>query len=286
MKTTPAALVAHMSTGTTTLAYLISITRTDGVVIAVTDHDQDITYPPVSGTIYKASLGMDASAILATANMSVDNLEVTGFLSVLGVSEASLAAGVWDYAEARIIRVNWADLSMGDEKMKRGWLGEISSGGDKFVSEIRGLTQKLQGAIGEIFSPSCKADLFDSRCKIVATEGVWKFSGKTVDAIVTAQRQFTDAGLVQLAGFFTAGKLEWTSGANTGLAKEIKIHLGGGNITLQEPMPYTIAIGDTYTIYAGCQKRYAEDCVAKFANGINFRGFPTIPGNDAVLRGP
>jgi uncharacterized phage protein (TIGR02218 family) len=37
------------------------------------------------------------------------------------------------------------------------------------------------------------------------------------------------------------------------------------------------------TIRAGCDKRIAT-CGTKFANVANFRGFPNIPGQDAVLR--
>lgn len=294
MRTTPAALLAHMAGGTTTLAHLIKITRTDGVILAVTDHDQDITYPLGSptGQLYTASLGMDASAIETTATLSVDNLEARGFLDVLGVSEASIAAGVWDYADVRIYRVNWADLSMGDEKLIRGWIGDISVARGEFKNEIRSVSQKLQSRLGEIVAENCKADLFDARCKVVATEGVWKFSGVAVSTIVAAQRQFTAAALTQAADFFAAGKVVWTTGQNAGLSKEIKTHAvlvgspSGGDITLQEPMPYAITVGDTGTFYAGCTKRYAEDCVAKFANSANFRGFPFLPGLDAILRGP
>ena len=44
-----------------------------------------------------------------------------------------------------------------------------------------------------------------------------------------------------------------------------------------------IAEGDGFTIRAGCDKRM-ETCGEKFANTANFRGFPHIPGQDAVLR--
>jgi uncharacterized phage protein (TIGR02218 family) len=44
-----------------------------------------------------------------------------------------------------------------------------------------------------------------------------------------------------------------------------------------------MAIGDTFVICAGCDKRL-ETCRAKFANVANFRGFPHIPGQDAVIR--
>lgn len=288
MKSTPSALLAHMAGGTTTLCHLIKITRSDGVILAVTDHDQDIVYPLGSptGLTYKASLGMDASAIETTATLGVDNLEARGFLDVLGVSEASIAAGVWDYADVRVYRVNWADLSMGDEKLIRGWIGDISVARDEFKNEIRSMSQKLQSRLGEVVSENCKADLFDTRCKVVATEGVWKFSGVAVSTIVSAQRQFTCAALTQAVAFFEAGKVVWQTGQNAGLSKEIKTHASGGNITLQEPMPYAITVADTGTFYAGCLKRYSEDCVTKFANSVNFRGFPFLPGIDAILRGP
>jgi uncharacterized phage protein (TIGR02218 family) len=44
-----------------------------------------------------------------------------------------------------------------------------------------------------------------------------------------------------------------------------------------------IAEGDAFIIRAGCDKRI-ETCGVKFANTVNFRGFPHIPGQDAVLR--
>ena len=47
-------------------------------------------------------------------------------------------------------------------------------------------------------------------------------------------------------------------------------------------MALAIAPGDTFTITAGCDKQFAT-CGAKFANAVNFRGFPHMPGNDYIL---
>jgi uncharacterized phage protein (TIGR02218 family) len=251
MRATPAPLLAHMALGTTTLALLIKLTRTDGTVLAVTTHDQDITYPPGGGLLYSAVLGMDASAMQAEAQLNVDNLETKGFLAYLGVSEAEIAAGLWDYCDVRIYRVNYADLSMGDEKLIRGWIGTVSHGRGEFTSEVRSLAQKLQSRVGELVTDTCKADLYDARCKVEPTEGVYRFSGIAVTAVLAEQRQFTCAALAQPEDFFTAGRVVWTSGGNAGLSKEIKKHAADGTLTLQEPMPYVIA-----------------------------------PGNDAALRGP
>ncbi len=358
-KSISTALAAHYAGSVTTLAILIKITRTDGVILAVTNHDTDITY---LSQLYSSKANMDPSSIATNSTMSVDNLDMHGALLSVGITEADIESGLWDNAEIRIYRVNWADLSMGDEKLIRGWIGQISIGRNDFKNELRSLAQKLQNSIGEIVSVNCKADLFDSRCKILEIEGTWKFSNTTVTSIVTSQRQFAATALTQsggsvvavsgqsvtfnnnaptylgqngvssviitptmtsgidytldpntgiifilpgstvvpagssvsgsvsynysTSGFFEQGKILWTTGLNTGLMKEVKSFASGGVVLLQEAMPYTISVGDKFTIWAGCSKRYTEDCKTKFSNGINFRGFPKLPGIDAVLRGP
>ena len=54
-------------------------------------------------------------------------------------------------------------------------------------------------------------------------------------------------------------------------------------ITLLEAPVRPVAGGHAFTIRAGCDKR-SETCGAKFANILNFRGFPHIPGQDTVIR--
>ena len=43
------------------------------------------------------------------------------------------------------------------------------------------------------------------------------------------------------------------------------------------------ALGDTATVVAGCRKSFGT-CKTKFANLVNFRGYPHIPGSDVVTR--
>lgn len=282
MKATPVALRTHMEQGTTTLAHIVKLTRRDGFVLTVAlDHDRPIVF---EGLVYQPAFGMVPSDLETSGNLSVDNMNAKGALMALGIAEADIAAGLWDLCEVRVMRVNWMDPATGAEKLKRGWFGEISVGRDSFNNEVRGITQKLQQTIGEVVSASCKAVLFDSRCKIVDTEGAWKFSGVAVTG-VTSPRQLAASALGQAAGFFDAGKVTWTTGANAGLSMEIRAHTAGGAIELQEPMPYPVAVEDTFTIWAGCLKRATEDCTAKFNNIINFRGFPHVPGQDQMFRG-
>jgi uncharacterized phage protein (TIGR02218 family) len=100
---------------------------------------------------------------------------------------------------------------------------------------------------------------------------------------------FAASGLDGFAdALFSLGRLTWSSGTNNGLAVEIKEHrlvAGHARLTLWQAMPEAIAIGDAFTVTAGCDKSFAT-CRARFANTDNFRGFPQIPGNDFLLASP
>ncbi len=61
-------------------------------------------------------------------------------------------------------------------------------------------------------------------------------------------------------------------------------HAEDGVVTfdLWQAMTEPIAIGDTFRVTAGCDKRFAT-CRNRFANAVNFRGLPHVPGNDFVV---
>jgi uncharacterized phage protein (TIGR02218 family) len=283
MKATGSALKAHMAQGSTTLAHLVKLTRTDGFVLAVTlDHDRPLTF---GGVTYQPAFGATPSTVETSSSLSVDNMDAKGALLALGVEEADIAAGLWDGCDVRVLRVNWKDLSMGAEKLKRGTFGEISVGRGTFTNEVRGVTQKLQQIQGNLVTPSCPHDLFNARCGVPMEEGVWKFSGVAVTANTFDLRRTFSAALDQADGFFDGGKVVWLTGANAGLSKEIKTQVGG-NIELQEPMAYAIEVDDTAIFYAGCLKRFTEDCLRKFGNQGRFGGFKDVPGQDQAFRGP
>lgn len=278
MKTISAGLLAHFQGDATTLATCAKITRLDSTVYGFTEHDTALT---IGGVTYQSLTGIQATSVESQSGLNVDQLDVQGMLNSLGVDEADIVAGRWDFAAIRVFLVNWADLTMGDYKLRRGMLGQISIT-NSYVAEMRGITQWLQQTIGELYSPSCKADLFDNRCKV--NRAAYTFSG-TVGTVTNPQRAWLDAGLTQADEYFTSGKMTWLTGANADLSMEVKTYWTGA-VSLQEPMPYVIVPGDTYSIEAGCLKRYVEDCgPAKFDNQDNFRGFPYLPGIDVVLRG-
>jgi uncharacterized phage protein (TIGR02218 family) len=158
--------------------------------------------------------------------------------------------------------------------------------GAVFTAELQGLSQRLAEDTGRLYTATCSADLGDGRCGVDLTSATWRGSGTVT--VMTATSAFNASGLDDFAdGWFTAGKLTFTSGANAGLAVEVKLHRVAAAVTLElwQAMPQPIAAGDSFIVTAGCDKRFAT-CHDRFNNIVNFRGFPHIPGNDFVVRYP
>ena len=273
MRTASAALANHLAGEITTLATCWKLTRRDGTVMGFTDHVADLV---VSGVTYKAATGISPTTIASSDTFSVDNLEVQGILDSTAITESDIVSGRYDYAAVSTFMVNVQDLTQGAILYRTGWLGEISVKNGQFNAEVRGLTQKLQQNIGQLFSPSCRAVLGDARCKVNLAG--FTFTG-TVG--VVASPQVFATGLTQANGYFGGGQVNWTSGANIGLSMEIKQFIGG-QITLVLPMPFTIVTGDQFTAIAGCDKTITT-CANIFANAANFRGEPYVPGMDSIL---
>jgi uncharacterized phage protein (TIGR02218 family) len=279
MKTISTELEAHISGEVTSLATCWKLTRKDNVVFGFTSHDRDIIFETIT---YKASSGFTPSAIETSGTLTVDNLDVEGMLSADIITEKDILSGRYDFAAIEIFQVNYSNLAQGKLHLKSGILGEVSVHKKQFVAEIRGLTQQLSQTIGELYSPSCRATLGDSRCKV-------NLAAHTATGSITSKisdQQFTDSGRSEASGLFTSGVITFTSGANNGISMEVKEYLHssstGGQLILVLPMPYTVSIGDNYSITKGCDKTLGT-CKQRFDNIANFRGEPHVPGLDRIL---
>ena len=218
--------------------------------------------------------------------MAVDASEVSGALSDDSLNEDDLAAGRYDAAGVELWLVDWSEPDLRVLLMK-GSLGEVKREGTAFAAEVRGLSQRLAEDSGRLYTATCAADLGDARCTVDLTNAAYHGSG-TVLAL-SAVSAFTASELDTFAdGWFSAGKLTFTGGGNAGLAVEVKSHGNSGgavSFTLWQAMAQPIQAGDTFTVTAGCDKRFAT-CLGRFDNAANFRGFPHIPGNDFVISYP
>ncbi len=278
MKTVSADLQNHLNSGATTLCWCWKIVRNDGLVQGFTDHDTDLAF---GGVTYEAAAGFTASEVQSSLGLAVDNLTVVGALNSATINESDLAAGLYDDASIEIWRVNW---SAPDQRvlMRKGSLGEVRRGRTGFQAEVRGLAHILNQPVGRAFGYSCDADLGDARC----TVNLAAITGTGTIAAASGNRRFMVSGLESFAdGWFTGGKLTFTSGANSGRAMEIKRHgvsSLGVSVELWQAMSDDVAVADAFSVTAGCDKQFST-CKAKFANAANFRGFPYMPGNDAVI---
>jgi hypothetical protein len=79
----------------------------------------------------------------------------------------------------------------------------------------------------------------------------------------------------QTAGWFDLGTVVFTSGMNSGISRTVKSY-APGVLTFSLPFPYPPAVGDTFHVYAGCDKTMVT-CNAKFSNLTHFSGEPFIP---------
>ena len=283
-KTVGGSLSTHMAGETTTLATMFKLTRQDGTVLTMTTHDKPLDYPVGSPSYtYSPMNSFDATSVETSSGMNVDNLDALILLDSDLLTEADLKAGLYRYAAIEIFIVNWADLSMGDVILRAGTIGEttVNRSSGTFNAELRGRMQPLQQTIGRVYSALCDARLGDTRCG-------FNLASVTQSGVVTvaaSRRSFSVNGISD--DIFNGGLVTWTSGLNDGLTMEVKLWTGSPSDTVElfDAMPFNIVAGDTFTMSPGCDRNLST-CRDTYSNVANFRGFPFIPGRDAVLRYP
>lgn len=283
MKSVSAALAVHLATGATTLCTCWRVERADGAVFGFTDHDRIIVF---GGIGHEPASGLDASDAVAHAGLQVGGLEVTGAFASDRITEGDLVAGLYDNARVESWLVNWAEPSE-RHRMRVGSIGEVKRDGVTFTAEVRSLSHALDQERGRIFRATCDADLGDGRCKVDLDGPDWTASAAVV-ATDGFGRLTAQVPGNRPSGFFDAGSLRFTSGLNAGLRVEVLRHVRddeGDHFELWQATAEPIATGDTCTVSAGCDKRF-ETCIGRFGNGVNFRGFPHMPGNDFALSYP
>jgi hypothetical protein len=173
-----AALEAHLSQQALTICRIWRLQLRAGqalgdgrTVLGFTDWDSDLAYDDGNGSVtYKAATGFAPTSVKSSGNMAVDNVEVVTQFDSDEISEVDMRAGRYDYAEITLMIVNPKDLTMGHMILRRGWIGEVAVVDDAFKAELRGLTQAFDQDIGELTSQTCRANLFDDRCKLSAAD--------------------------------------------------------------------------------------------------------------------
>ena len=279
MTTYPASLAAHLQRDVTTVCHCWRLTRIDGDILGFTDHDRPLA---IGATLYEPETGFSASEARDTLGMAVDTVDVEGALSSARIRNEDIAAGLYDRAKVETFLVNWrqpTDFVL----IRTATIGKITRSDGRFVAELESLAHSLDQPNGRYVSRTCDAELGDARCGFAL--GLPGYSGAGSVLAHDTPSTYLSAGIDAFAnGWFTHGTLTWTSGAGEGRIERIEEHrrdATGVRLTLRPGSALPGALGDTFTVAAGCDKTFAT-CKAKFSNALNFRGFPHLPGNDAA----
>jgi uncharacterized phage protein (TIGR02218 family) len=275
----PEALLSHLAGDVTTICHCWRLTRRDGETTGYTDHDRTLD---IEGLAYEPQTGFSASEMRETMGLAVDTVDVQGALSSERIREEDIAAGLYDGAKVETLLVNWrnpADFAI----VRTATIGKLTRGGDGFVAELESLTHALDRPNGRYVTRTCDAELGDARCGMSLDSSVFRGEGRVERA--GAADTLAVSGLDGFAdGWFTQGTLTWTGGARKGRTERIVAHRkeqGTALMTLHPSVGPAVAADDTFSVVAGCDKSFAT-CKVKFANALNFRGFPHLPGNDAA----
>jgi uncharacterized phage protein (TIGR02218 family) len=270
-------MAAKIATGATTFCRCWRITRADGRVLGFTDHDRDLA---IAGTIFEAASGLDRTAMENIEGLAAGGGEVAGALTSARILPEEVELGLYDGAEITSWLVDWTAPAL-DLQLEVATLGEIRRADGKFVAELRGPLHRLESERGRRYTVECAAELGDAACGVnlaAPANRATTVIGSVPDD-VTIITPALDAFPEE---FFAGGRLAITSGVNSGLVLPVREHRAGGRITLWQAMARRPLAGDAITVTAGCDKSLAT-CRAKFANALNFRGFPHLPQPELVI---
>ena len=273
MRTIPDALASRLS-GATTLCHCWRLLLRDGTRIGFTDHDRDLVF---DGLTHAAASGLEASEVEASLGFAAAGAEVAGALMAAALSEAELAGGRYDGATIETWLVDW-NAPDARVLMDVGAIGEVTRTDHAFTAELRSLAHAFDETRGRLYQTLCSADLGDARCKATLS-GSMRASCKVLAVENGVLFKLDSTG--KASGWFSGGAMEY-GGKRLGTIRDHGERDGSALVSLWAAPSSPPGVGDTIMLTAGCDKSF-ETCRAKFANQLNFRGFPHMPGNDLML---
>lgn len=283
MRDIPEGLRALLAGGAATVCRCWLVTRTDGVALGFTDHDRALAF---GGVAFEPGSGLNASARESQLGFARDTQEFGGAITSDRVTEADLDRGAYEGADVQTWVVDWTDpanrLMTG-----RGFVREVRRADAGFAAEVVGYTDRYATKVGRIYTRGCDRNLGDAKCR-ADLSGAAFTAGVTVAAVTGPLEVILSGAAGRPEGWFTGGRVLWTHGANAGAEAHVQAAVPAGallRVTLWAAPAFEAAPGDAAELRAGCDKRFAT-CRDKFANGLNFRGFPHMPGDDWVTNYP
>lgn len=251
------------------------IARHDGVTLGFTSHDHDLTF---GGLRHRAAPGMVPSAIRRDASLESELLEVEGVLSHDAICAVDLAAGRFDRARVTIGIADWETLA--HAPLFEGTLGAISATGNAFEAELRSAKDAFLSDLVPRTSPTCRAAFCGIGCQLNSARFTHLAKFAAYDETTQAV-SFTGAPAAQL---MQHGFVRWLDGPSAGILMPVADVLEN-SLIFDAQFDEATPPGTRAFLREGCDHTLST-CAARFANAINFRGEPYLPGNDLLARYP
>lgn len=162
MRTVPSDLAARLESGATGLCHVWILTRADGVVLGFTDHDRDLV---VDGVTCKAASGWTAGASETAAGFAAGQAAAVGGFDDAALTEADLAAGLYDGARVACRVVDWTAPGLSVPL----WSARVAAAkveGGAFTLTLEGPLAALDRVAGRTFGRTCDAAFGDARCGV------------------------------------------------------------------------------------------------------------------------
>ena len=272
MEITNTGLLSHISEEVITTAYCWKITLSNGNTIGLTDFDNDLK---IENVLYHSSPGTKLVLINCESHASTAQTEV---LVGTQITEADLRHGLLNSAQVEIFFINYTKISLGLFTLFEGAVSDVEICGNKIIMQLVGtLCNVLDNRVGALFSPQCRAQFCDSKCKLNA-EKFTRFGH--VSAVLEKFKTFQDSSLSAADYYYKHGIVRFLTGQNKQISTEVRSN-SSNTVYLSTRVPYPIRIGDRYSILAGCDKNF-DTCVTKFKNAENFRGEPHVPNTHMI----
>ena len=252
-----------------------------GSPIYLTHHPRDLV---MRGHTYLSTSGYDFTGYSSAASTSPSMVDLQGIAGLAGIGYDEINSGVFDNARAYLFATTWNSPVEDEEEIVASILGKTTLRDDTYTIEEMALIDVLNQSVGKTYTVACPK-----------TFGGTEYGGCNKSLVapvtvtgtltgVTSRSIVTDSARAEVADYFGAGTIQFTSGPNAGLKPlEIK-SFAAGVIETFEPFYYLPVIGNAYTMVAGCRKRRQEDCYVKFNNVVNFGGFEHIPLGSAYAQ--
>lgn len=250
------------------------IERPDGAGLALTSHDRPVV---ANGIVHRPAPGMMPRATTQEGGLSAAAGEVEGVLSSEALTESDLRAGRWDGARVTLEVADWMAPEAPILRLAGGSLGNVTHRDGRFAADLTGAAAMLDRPVCPVTSAQCRAELGDPDCAVDVAGRRREARGLSLEG----NRLLLD---VAIGEAFRFGRARLLSGEGCGLSATI-LAVEGSSLVLRDPFPFPLAEGTRVELFEGCDKRFAT-CRTRFANAINFRGEPHLPGNDLLTRYP